>query len=157
MQSAQALALILANTIMTGQYSRGLGQIASEYTKFGHEEILRPMRSASRLAGHHVTPETMSSLGDGKTPASALAIASCALQSSEGRFDEALRVAVSHPGNRVVTGALAGAIIGADFEGIDTIPPDWIRSFARVLDDFVVVPRPEAGGNSREENFGLCS
>ena len=144
---AQALAVILAQTVVTGNYIRGMGHvIEADAEKFGpgHEEMLRLMRAAESVARPTIAPEQIASLGDGSTPESALAIAACAVESSEGRFDEALRIAVSHPGDRVITGALAGAIIGASFEGIDVIPhwvgalPDWAKLVFRIAEDVPV-------------------
>ncbi|WP_406688623.1 hypothetical protein REH65_19685 [Saccharopolyspora sp. ID03-671] len=45
-------------------------------------------------------------------------------------FDEVLRIAVSHSGNSVVTGALAGAIGGASFEGLGGIPAYWAEGLS---------------------------
>ncbi|WP_165939827.1 ADP-ribosylglycohydrolase family protein [Saccharopolyspora aridisoli] len=144
---AQALAVILSQTVVTGNYIRGLGHVieanAEEFGP-GREEMLRLMRAAESLAQRTIAPEQIASLGDGSTPESALAIAACAVEASEGRFDEALRIAVSHPGDRVITGALAGAIIGASFEGIDRLPhwvealPDWAQLVFRIAEDVPV-------------------
>ncbi|MEB3368720.1 ADP-ribosylglycohydrolase family protein [Saccharopolyspora mangrovi] len=131
--AAQALAVILQQTVMTKNFVRGFGQVvevdADEFGP-GREEVLHLMRTAESLARPGITPEQIETLGDGSTPASALAIAACAVQSAGTGFDEVMRIAVNHSGNSVVTGALAGAIMGASFEGLDVIPPHWAEGLS---------------------------
>ncbi|MEV4728931.1 ADP-ribosylglycohydrolase family protein [Saccharopolyspora sp. NPDC049426] len=131
--AVQALAVILQQAVMTRNYVRGFGQVievdADEFGS-GREELLHLMRAADALARPGITPEQVETLGDGSTPASALAIAACAVQSAATDFDEAMRIAVNHSGNSVVTGALAGAIMGAGFEGLDVIPSHWAEGLS---------------------------
>ncbi|SFS44421.1 ADP-ribosylglycohydrolase [Saccharopolyspora flava] len=131
--AAQALSVILQQTVVTRNYIRGFSQVMEvDADEFGPEDgdLLRLMRAADSLSRPDITPEQIETLGDGFTPASALAIAACAVQSAGTNFDEAMRIAVNHSGNSAVTGALAGAIGGASFEGLEVIPPHWAENLS---------------------------
>ncbi|WP_158628696.1 ADP-ribosylglycohydrolase family protein [Saccharopolyspora rhizosphaerae] len=132
--AVQALAVVLQQTVMTKNYVRGFGQVIEvEADRFGprRDRVLHLLRTAESSARPDITPEQLEALGDGFDPASALAIAACAVQSAGTDFDEAVRIAVNHSGNSVVTGALAGAIMGASFDGIEIIPSHWAEGLSK--------------------------
>jgi ADP-ribosylglycohydrolase len=125
--AAEALAVILQQTVITGQFARGTG-VATESEAGrradGHEEIIDALTAGERAARYGITAEQIESLGDGHSPASALAIAVCAVYSAT-TFDDAVRIAANHSGNSVLTAALAGAMAGGMAEGITNIPIHW--------------------------------
>ena len=127
---SQAFAVIVSDSVMTGRHVRDFHQVINaEWHEFSCSQWLhRMMRAADGLVRPNPMPEAIVRIGDGSTDFSALAVASFAVQSSQGDFGEALRIAVNHSGESAATGALAGALIGASSDGIDSIPPRWLES-----------------------------
>ncbi|MEV5539319.1 ADP-ribosylglycohydrolase family protein [Saccharopolyspora shandongensis] len=131
--AAKAVAVMVQQNILTGNFVRAFDQVLEvDPDRLGAERtlLLDSLNAGLSLARRDITPEEIETLGTGDTPASALAIAVCAVQSAQTSFDEALRIAVNHSGNSAITGALAGAIMGSSFSGVADISGDWARGLA---------------------------
>lgn len=92
----------------------------------GHEETLRALQAARRLARQGEDPaRAIAQLGQGWVAEEALAIAVyCALVAED--FEHGVRLAVNHDGDSDSTGAIAGNLLGA-ITGAAAIPPRWLR------------------------------
>jgi len=92
----------------------------------GHEACLQAVEGALALVHRRQpSPETMATLGSGRTAAEVLAIALyCALSAGDD-FRRGVRCAVNHSGKSDATGAIAGHILGACC-GDEAIPDAWI-------------------------------
>lgn len=134
--AAQAVAVIVQQSVLTGKLDRGLESLSSGEAEHlgagrgmdtehraGRDEVMRALVLAKAMAGAGTTPEEIESLGDGYTAKSALAIALCAVRSAAG-FDDAVRIAANHSGNSPLTAALAGAMWGA-VAGLDSTLERW--------------------------------
>ncbi|MDA3647246.1 ADP-ribosylglycohydrolase family protein [Saccharopolyspora indica] len=117
--TAKVLAVMIQQNVMADDYLHGISYVVEgdpDRWGEGGAEVLEAVNAARGLARYGITPGEIESLGSGETPASALAIAVCAVLSAEEKlfgqhFEEVLRIAVNHSGNSSLTGALAGAIV----------------------------------------------
>ncbi len=91
----------------------------------GHEEQLRAMDTATRLAERGVlTPEELTAeIGEGWVGEEALAIGLCAVLATDNLRD-AMLLSVNHSGDSDSTGIVCGNIAGA-LHGTRGIPHDW--------------------------------
>ena len=93
----------------------------------GHEETLRAIQAAERLAAGAVpADEALSELGQGWVAEEALAIALfCALRARS--LEEGVVMAVNLTGDSDSTGAIAGNLLGA-MRGVHEVPLRWLGS-----------------------------
>lgn len=92
----------------------------------GHEETLRGIESALRLASEPVPPvEAIHRLGGGWVGEEALAIALYCVLAGRKDWETAVLMAVNHSGDSDSTGCITGAILGA-LHGVEALPGSWI-------------------------------
>jgi ADP-ribosylglycohydrolase len=95
-------------------------------TQTGHEETLRAIESAEKLAASDVPHDkAIGRLGQGWVAEEALAIAIyCAMVARD--FEHGVVLAVNHDGDSDSTGSITGNLLGAR-HGVNAIPARWLE------------------------------
>ncbi|WP_329064894.1 ADP-ribosylglycohydrolase family protein [Streptomyces sp. NBC_01429] len=132
-------ALARGETLETG-VRRALALLAPQP---GNQPVSEALQQALAVVRQGIPgPETIASLGEGRTAESALAVAVyCALVAEDVRHG--LRLAVNHDGPSAATGTLCGALLGA-LHGETALPPAWVAELEgrstvlEIADDFAM-------------------
>lgn len=149
--TAGAFATIIALILVGMPLAQAIGRAKIELGKYtGHEETLRAIEKAEKLAGSHPSQSAViSEMGEGWIAEEALAISLyCALSATD--FESGVVLAVNHDGDSDSTGAITGNLLGAAM-GLETIPARWLAQLelsaviTEMADDLATVRQWDIG------------